>query len=200
MIDELALRVGADPLEFRLANVEDERLADVLNAAAQRARWADVRRAVSPGHGLGIAGAVEKGGRVATCAEVRVNRAGRVTVERITTAFDCGAIVDPDNLTNQIEGATVMALGPALFEAVEFDRGRITTMPFAGYRVPRYADTPDIDVVLVDRPDLPSAGGGEVPLIAVAPAIANAIHAATGIRLRSMPLIPNGTVGLAAIG
>jgi nicotinate dehydrogenase subunit B len=198
MIDELARRVGADPLEFRLVNVDDERLAEVLNVAAERARWPDIRGAVSPGHGLGIAGSVEKGARVATCAEVGVDREGRLTILRITTAFDCGKVIDADNLTNQIEGATVMALGPALFEAVEFDRGLITTMPLASYRVPRYSDTPDISVVLVDRPDLPAAGGGEVPLIAVAPAIANAIHAATGIRLRSMPLIPDGTVRLAA--
>jgi isoquinoline 1-oxidoreductase len=192
MIDELARLVGADPLEFRLSSVTDERLGEVLRVAARRAGWPTPGS--RPGHGLGIAGSVEKDARVATCAEVSVNRSGWVTVRRITTAFDCGAIVDADNLTNQIEGATVMALGPALFEAVEFDRGHITTASLGTYRVPRYSDVPEIEVALVDRPDFPSAGGGEVPLIAVAPAIANAIHAATGTRLRSMPLIPGGKV------
>jgi nicotinate dehydrogenase subunit B len=193
MIDELAFKVGADPLEFRLANVDDERLAHALTSAAERAGWRGNGRGTD-GHGFGIAGSAEKDARVATCAEVNVDRGGRVTILRITTAFDCGAIIDADNLTNQIEGATVMALGPALFEGVELDRGRITTSSLATYRVPRIGDVPAIEVVLVDRPDIPSAGGGEVPLIAGAPAIANAIHAATGTRLRSMPLIPRGRV------
>lgn len=84
-----------------------------------------------------------------------------------------------------------MALGPALFEAVHFENGRITNDSLSSYRVPRFRDTPVIDVVLIDRPELPSVGGGEVPLIAVAPAIANAIFAASGRRLRAMPLLPD---------
>jgi CO/xanthine dehydrogenase Mo-binding subunit len=143
-------------------------------------------------HGQGIAGSVEKDAGVATCAEVSVDCRGTVQILRITTAFDCGAIVDADNLTNQIEGAPVMALGPALFEAVELDRGRVTTSSLATYRVPRFRDVPEIEVALVNRRDIPSAGGGQVPLIALAPAIANAIYAASGTRLRSMPLIPDG--------
>jgi isoquinoline 1-oxidoreductase len=192
MIDELAALVSADPLEFRLRNVDDERLSDALKIAAERGGWRSAGRSDGDGRGLGIAGSVEKDARVATCAEVSIDREGRVTILRITTAFDCGAVVDADNLTNQIEGATVMALGPALFESVNFERGRIMTPSLASYRVPRFGDVPDIDVVLIDRRDTPSAGGGEVPLIAVAPAIANAIYAASGTRLRSMPLIPDG--------
>jgi CO/xanthine dehydrogenase Mo-binding subunit/aerobic-type carbon monoxide dehydrogenase small subunit (CoxS/CutS family) len=192
MIDELATLVSADPLEFRLRNIDDERLADALRIAAKRASWQAAGRGHRDGRGLGIAGSVEKDARVATCAEVSVDREGRVRVLRVTTAFDCGAVVDADNLTNQIEGATMMALGPALFEAVTVERGRITTPSLATYRVPRFGDLPDIDVVLIDRREIPSAGGGEVPMIAVAPAIANAIYAACGTRLRSMPLIPDG--------
>jgi CO/xanthine dehydrogenase Mo-binding subunit/aerobic-type carbon monoxide dehydrogenase small subunit (CoxS/CutS family) len=194
MIDELANRVGADSLEFRLRNVDDERLAEVLQVAARRAGWRGAAAEKHHGHGQGIAGAVEKDARVASCAEVSVDRRGRVQIERITTAFECGAIIDADNLANQIEGATVMALGPALFEAVELDRGRVATSSLATYRVPRFSDAPAIEVVLVDRRDLPSAGGGEVPLIALAPAVANAIHSASGVRLRSMPLIPGGSL------
>jgi isoquinoline 1-oxidoreductase len=193
MIDELATIVGADPLEFRLRNIDDERLAEVLKVAAQRAGWQGGARS-KDGRGLGIAGSVEKDARVASCAEISVDRRGAVLILRIITAFDCGAIIDADNLTNQIEGATVMALGPALFETVAFDSGRVTTSSLATYRVPRFSDAPEIEVVLVDRPNVPSAGGGEVPLIAVAPAIANAIYAASGARLRSMPLIPQGSV------
>ena len=119
---------------------------------------------------------------------------GHVSVTRIVTAYECGAVVNPDTVISQIEGGTIMALGGALFETVVFDQGRIARPSLAGYRVPRFADVPELDVILVDRPDLPSAGAGEAPLIAVAPAVANAIFAATGRRLRSLPLIPGGAV------
>ncbi len=113
---------------------------------------------------------------------------GSIAVTRIVTAFDCGAVVDPDNLVNQIEGATVMGLGGALFEGLHFDRGVIQNATLGDYRVPRLRDVPPIEVVLVDRRDIAPAGAGETPIIAVAPAIANAIQAATGGRLRSLPL------------
>jgi isoquinoline 1-oxidoreductase len=192
-IDELAHMLGIDPLAFRLANVDDDRLAAALRAASERAGWG--RSGQEASVGMGIAGSVEKDARVATCAEVRVRPDGRLQVVRIVTAFDCGEIVNPDNLTNQVEGAAIMALGPALFEAIHFENGTITNGSLSSYRVPRFGDVPAVEVVLIDRPDLPSAGGGEVPLIAVAPAIANAIFAASGRRLRSMPLLPEGTLG-----
>jgi nicotinate dehydrogenase subunit B len=100
--------------------------------------------------------------------------------------------VNPDHLRNQVEGAMMMGLGGALFEAVRFEDGLITTDRFSRYRVPRFSDLPELDVVLVDRPDLPSAGAGETPLVCVAPAIGNAIFDATGTRLRSLPLAPSG--------
>lgn len=189
-VDELAHALGVDPLEFRLANVDDERLAAALRAASERAGWG--RGPQHAGSGLGIAGAVEKDARVATCAEVHVRPDGGVDVVRLVTAFDCGAIINPDNLANQVEGAVIMALGPALFEAIHFDGHRITNASLSTYRVPRFSDVPAIEVVLIDQPDLPSAGGGEVPLLAVAPAIANATFAASDRRLRAMPLLPSG--------
>ena len=191
-MDELAARVGVDPLEFRLRNLRDERLAAVLTAAAERAGWG---RRTEPGLGRGIACAREKWARIATVAEVSVAGDGRLRVLRITSAYDCGRVVNPEGLVNQIEGATVMGLGGALFEAVHFEDGRILNPRLSQYRVPRFSDVPPIEVVLIDRPDLPSAGGGEVPIVAVAPAIANAIVAASGIRVRSMPLAPDGVVG-----
>jgi isoquinoline 1-oxidoreductase len=136
---------------------------------------------------------MEKGGRVATCAQVRLT--GRaLRVERIVTAYECGAIVNPDNVARQIEGATVMGLGGALFEAIHFDSGRILNASLGAYRVPRFTDVPEIETILLDRPDFPSAGAGETPIVALAPAIANAIVAAGGPRLRSLPLAPNGDV------
>jgi isoquinoline 1-oxidoreductase len=182
-IDELALAGGADPLQFRLANLRDDRVAAVLGAAAEAGGWN--LNAPRTGAGRGIACGVDKGSRIATYVEV----AG-TALTRIVTAFECGAIVDPDNLRNQVEGATVMGLGGALFEAVHFENGRPTNGSMTAYRVPRFSDVPPIEVILIDRRDLPSAGAGETPIIAIAPAIANAIYAATGRRIRSMPLLP----------
>jgi nicotinate dehydrogenase subunit B len=187
-MDELADAVGADPLEFRLRNLRDDRLAAVLRAAADGCGW---RRTNSrAGWGMGIACSAEKGGRIATCVELDATDQNAIRLARIVTAFECGAIVDPDNLRNQVEGATVMGLGGALFEALHFADGRPANGSLSAYRVPRFSDIPRIEVVLIDRPDQPSAGAGETPIIAIAPAIANAIFAATGRRIRSMPLSP----------
>jgi nicotinate dehydrogenase subunit B len=195
-LDELAARFGADPVEYRLRHLADDRLAAVLRAVAERAGWTPRPRPSGPngGRGQGIAVGLEKGGRVATYAEVIVPADRRLEVVRIVTGYECGTIVHPTNLRAQVEGATVMALGGALFEAVHFENGRILNPRLSEYRVPRFHDVPPIEVVLLDRPDLPSQGGGETPLIAVAPAIANAIFDATGRRLRSLPLVPDGTV------
>ncbi len=189
-MDELAHVVGMDPLEFRLASLEDERLRAVFEAAAAAFGWGEK---LAEGHGCGIGGGTEKGSYVATCAEVSVDKQSRrVKVERAVTAFECGAVLNPDHLKNQIEGAMIMGLGGALFEAIEFEDGRILNASFSGYRVPRFSDAPEIEVVLLDRKDLPSEGAGETPIIGIAPAIGNAIFAATGIRLRSLPLAPKG--------
>ena len=186
-IDELAHRLGMDPVEFRLRNLDDARLASVLTGASERFGWR-----VGAGHGQGIALGFEKGGRVATAVQV-AEFDGRLKVVRIVTAYECGAVVNPRTVLNQIEGATIMALGGALFEAIEFSAGVITNGSFSSYRVPRISDVPPIDVVLLDRPDLASAGAGETPMICVAPAIANAVFDLTGRRLRSLPLSLEGS-------
>jgi len=188
-MDELAHELKLDPLEFRLRNLKDERLRAVFQAAAEKFGWG--KRAGSPGRGFGIAGGFEKGGYVATCAEVALTR-GEVRVVRVVEAFDCGAVVNPQGLKNQISGAVVQGLGGALFEAIHFENGRILNPHLADYRVPRFSDTPDIEVVLVDSKDQPSMGAGETPLTGIAPAVANAIFNAAGIRLRSLPLVANG--------
>jgi isoquinoline 1-oxidoreductase len=181
-MDELAALAGVEPLEFRLRNLKDDRLRAVLQAAADKFGW---------GKGnFGIAGGFEKGSYVATCAEVRVEPGKPARVVRVVQAYECGAVVNPDQLRNQNEGAVIMGLGGALFEAISFDNGKILNPHFARYRVPRFRDVPKIEIVLVDRKDLPPAGAGETPIMTLAPAIANAIYAATGERLRSMPLYP----------
>jgi nicotinate dehydrogenase subunit B len=190
-IDELAHSVKMDPLEFRLKNLKDERMKAVLTAAAKAFGWDKTRRA--PNSGYGIAAGFEKGGYVATCAEVSVDReSGKVKLVRVVEAFECGAIVNPDQLKNQIEGSIVMGIGGAMFEAIDFDNGKIVNGRFSRYRVPRFSDVPLIETVLVDRKDLPSAGAGETPIVGLAPAVGNAIFGAVGIRLRSLPMAPNG--------
>ena len=191
-MDEMAAATGADPVEFRLRHLSDERLAAVLEAAAAEIGWHDDQ----PDRvAVGIALGMEKGGRVATAARVQVAADGNLRVLQLVTAADCGAVVHPDGLVNQIEGAVCMGLGAALFEQIDFAAGRILNGSMTQYRVPRLGDVPaDIQVVLIDRPDQPSVGGGEAPIIAVAPAIANAVFRACGVRLRSMPLVPGGRV------
>jgi CO/xanthine dehydrogenase Mo-binding subunit/aerobic-type carbon monoxide dehydrogenase small subunit (CoxS/CutS family) len=205
-MDELAAAVGADPVDFRLRHLDDERLAAVLRAAASRIGWpgqaGDGTAPDRPGGeraGTGIALGMEKDGRVATAARVRVGADGAVRLLRLVTAVDCGAVINPDGLANQAEGAVVMGLGPALFEQIDFAARRICNGSMTDYRVPRLADVPaHLEVLLLDQPGQPSAGGGEAPIIAIAPAIANAIFRACGVRLRAMPLIPRGRVpGLA---
>jgi isoquinoline 1-oxidoreductase len=190
-MDELARAVKLDLLDFRLRNLKDARLRAVLEAAAKSFGWGQAKRA--DGRGVGLACGTEKGSYVATCAEVAADRAnGNVKVLRVVVAFECGAIVNPGQLRNQIEGATVMGLGGALFEAIDFADGKIANPRFSQYRVPRFADAPAIEIVLLDRKDLPSAGAGETPIVGIAPAVGNAICDATGLRLNSLPMAPRG--------
>lgn len=190
-MDDLAHAAQMDPLAFRLKNLTDQRLRAVFEAAAKSFGWP--RKKSQAGQGFGIAGGSEKGGYVATCAEVAVDLSSRtVQVVKISTAFECGAIVNPDGLRNQVIGANIQGLGGALFESIEFENGRITNARFSRYRVPRFRDVPQIEAVLLDRKDLPSAGAGETPIMGIAPAIGNAILDATGVRLKSLPLVPNG--------
>jgi nicotinate dehydrogenase subunit B len=190
-MDDLAHALQIDPLEFRLKNLKHERLRGVLVAAAKLFGWGKAKPALR--HGFGLALGTEKNSYVACCAEVSVDEgSGRVKVLRVATAFDCGAVLNPDHLKNQIEGAAMMGLGGALFEAIQFANGKISNPNFSDYRLPRFGDTPLFETVLVERKDLPSAGAGETPIIAIAPAVGNAIFHATGVRLRSLPMAPNG--------
>jgi len=189
-MDALAHAAKIDPLEFRLKNLEDARLRAVLEAAAKKFAWPRKNKA---GQGFGIAAGNEKGSYVATCAEIAVDKnSGAVRVVRLVTAFECGAIVNPDGLRNQVIGANIQGLGGALFEAIEFENGRITNPRFSRYRVPRFRDVPEIEAILLNRKDIAPAGAGETPIMAVAPAIGNAIFNATGTRLNALPLVPSG--------
>ncbi len=187
-MDEIAHSLKMDPLEFRLKNLKEERLRAVFEEGAKKFAWTDTKAA---NHGFGVGGGYEKLGYVATFVEVSVNQsAGEIKLVRILTAFDCGAVVNPDGLRNQLIGANIMGIGGALFESIEFENGRILNGLFSKYRVPRFRDVPAIEALLIDRKDQPPVGAGEAPIIGLAPAICNAIFDATGIRVRSMPIEP----------
>jgi nicotinate dehydrogenase subunit B len=188
-ITDLARLVKMDQLEFRLKNSDDVRLTTVLETAAKAFGWKNSDRTARQGYG--IACGFEKGGYVATCAEVLINADKEVKVVRITQAFECGAIVNPLHLENQVMGSIVQGLGGALFEAIDFARGKILNSGMSAYRVPRFSDMPKIEIVLIDRKDLPSAGAGEAAIIGVAPAIRNAVLDAGGPALTTLPLLPN---------
>ena len=186
-MDELAAASGSDPLDFRLAHLQNARLRAVLETAAQRFGWKDCVKKKMPNTGVGLACGTEKGSFVAACAEIALE-SGRILVRRVCEVFECGAILNPTNLYSQVQGAIIMGLGPALREEMQFENGEILNPGFRKYLVPRFADVPEFDIHLLNRPDLASAGAGETPIIAIAPAIANALFHATGIRVREMPI------------
>ena len=175
-----------------MKNLKNERLRAVFQAAAEKFGWG--KRKAAPGRGFGMGGGYEKLGNIATFAEVRGESAiGRCEgCPRLSPPLNAGPSSIRTTLRNQVEGSNVQGLGGALFEAIEFENGKILNGRLSQYRVPRFSDLPVIETVLLDRKDLPSAGAGECPLIGLAPAIANAIFHATGVRLRSLPLVPKG--------
>jgi CO/xanthine dehydrogenase Mo-binding subunit len=188
-MDELATAAKADPLEYRLAHLKNERLRAVLQAAAERFGWQGARKRRRPGSGVGLACGTEKGSYTAACVEVGVDRArGAIKMLRIVEAFECGAIQNPENLRAQIEGCIIMTLGGTLSEEIHFENGRLLNGRFSQYSVPRFKDVPPIETVLLNRRDLPSVGAGETPMIAVPPAVANAVFDACEVRVRSMPI------------
>jgi isoquinoline 1-oxidoreductase subunit beta len=187
-MDELAVAAGADPLEFRLAHLENPRLRAVLQTAAEKFNWKSRVKSKMPNIGIGLACGTEKGSYVAACVEIEIAKQNQIRVRHVCQAYECGAIVNPGNLHKQVHGAIIMGLGPALREEVRFENGEIQTASFRSYQVPRYEDVPELDIHLVNRPDLPSAGAGETPIICIAPAIANAVFQTTGKRIRSMPI------------
>ena len=186
-MDELAAAVGADPLEFRLNHLQDARLRAVLEEAAKRFQWP--RRNKEANRGIGLACSLDKGSYVACCAEVEIDPTrNEIRVVHVCQAFDCGPVLNPDNLRSQVEGAVIMGLGPSLREEMQFADGEIKNASFVRYRVPHFKDVPTIDVHAMNRKDVEPAGAGETPIIAIAPAIGNAVFNATGVRLRGMPM------------
>lgn len=201
-VDELAVAGGADPVELRRKHLRDPRALAVIDAAAKRSAW--TRRTSAParanatstrvltGRGFAYVQYDRTEAYVAAVADVEVvPDTGIVRVRRVTVAHDCGLIVNPDGLRNQIEGNVIQAISRTLKEAVKFDTTRVTGVDWAGYPILRFREIPDaIDILALDRPDQPSVGAGEAAMSPIAPAIANAIFDATGVRMREVPFTP----------
>jgi isoquinoline 1-oxidoreductase len=170
-------------VEFRLENVSNPRLRAVIERAAERFGWGKGRAAA------GMACNIEKGGHLALFLDLEAAK-GRVRLLRMVAAFDCGAVLNPDNLRAQVTGAMAMGIGGALFEELRYDRTKVLNASFADYRVPRFSDVPPIEVILVDRRGETPAGAGESPIAVVAPAIASALFRLVKRRLRALPLEP----------
>jgi nicotinate dehydrogenase subunit B len=183
-MDEWAADLTVDPVAFRLRHVTDARLREVIERTAERFGWG---RATS-GSGVGMSCNLEKDARLALFVEVDVDGT-RVRVVRMVATGDFGAALNPDTLRNQVTGALIQGMGGALWEQVTFDGTRQATRRLSAYRVPRFSDVPAIDVQIIDRRDVPSAGAGESPITLTAPALAAAVYAATGVRRRELPLM-----------
>jgi isoquinoline 1-oxidoreductase len=189
LMDEAGRAAGADPLAFRLAHLENARLRTVVERAAEKFGWTRRARKGMENRAVGIACGEEKNSVVAACVEVELDPVSGVPhVLEVVQAYECGAVLNPAGLRQQVEGCIVMALGPALHEAIRFGEGRVANPRFASYPVPRFRDVPKIELVLVDLPNEVPKGAGETPIIAVAPAIANAVFALTGKPVRSLPI------------
>jgi CO/xanthine dehydrogenase Mo-binding subunit len=202
-MDDMAAAAGVDPVEFRLRHLtgnNNERVAAVLRAVARQAAWgprgADrtrsattTRSAIAKGRGVAISGLA--GTVVAQIADVEVNRStGKVTVKKVTVAHDCGIIVNPDGVRNQIEGNIIQGCSRALMEEVNFDSAGVKNLNWNTYPIIKFSDVPDVDIVLINRPELPPMGAGEASTTATAAAIGNAIFDAVGVRLRQVPFTP----------
>lgn len=186
-MEEWAARLSEDPVAFRLRHIADPRLREAVTRGAEAFGWG--KTATMPGVSQGMACNLEKDARFALFIEVQT-RGTEVKLLRALMAFDAGAALHPDNLRNQIQGGVAQGIGGALFEKLEYEETRIRNARLSRYRVPRFEDVPDVEVLLIDRREVLAAGAGEAPITVVAPAIAAAIHKSTGHWLRELPLLP----------
>jgi nicotinate dehydrogenase subunit B len=211
-MDDMAAAAGIDPVEFRLRHLtgnNNERVAAVLRAVAKQVAWvppsggADLARSaatrtrsataarsvIAKGRGVAISGLA--GTVVAQVADIEVNRStGKVTVKKVTVAHDCGIIVNPDGVRNQIEGNIIQGCSRALMEEVDFDSAGVKNLNWSTYPIMKFSEVPEVDIVVINHPELPPMGAGEASTTAVAAAIGNAIFDAIGVRLRQVPFTP----------
>jgi len=196
-MDECAAAAGADAVEYRLRHLRDARGAETLRAAVAKAGWqsraiGSARGSADVLRGRGVAYArYEARTYVACVAEVEVNRAsGAIKVTRCVVGHDCGQVINPGGLVNQIEGQVMQMVSRTLFEEIAFDRSNVTSLDWSTYRVLKFPDAPKVETALLDRPDQVPWGAGEMASVVIPPAVGNAVFDAAGIRLRSAPFTP----------
>ena len=199
-VDELAAAAGIDPAEFRLKHLKDPRAEAVIRAAMKLANW---KTRVGPNPEAGSGNIVRGRGvsytrysntitYVAAVAEVEVNRdTGAVKVTRMCIGHDCGQMINPDGVANQVEGGALQTVSRTLLEEVQWERDRVTSVDWASYPIMRFPDMPKVDIELIDRPGEVAWGVGEPTAVVIPAAIANAVFDATGARLRSVPFTPD---------
>ena len=189
-MDELAAAAKIDPLEFRLRHLVDPRAIEVVKQVAEHAGWGTPLPA-GQGRGIAFAQYENEEAYVATVAQVRVDpTSGEVRVKRMVVAHDCGLIINPDGLRNQIEGNVIQSTSRALKEMVTWDDSHITSLDWESYPILKFSEVPDVEIVLINHPDQPAVGAGEPTTVTTAAAIANAIFAASGVRVRQIPFTP----------
>lgn len=188
-----------DAVAYRLRGLSDPRAVEVVKRAADMLQWEQrpspnpkaSRNGLLVGRGVSYIRYRGNENYVATAMEVAVNPAtGKIAVQRVACAHDCGLVVNPDALKNQIEGSIIQTLSKMLYEEVKLDHARVTSVDWASYPVLRFADAPAIEVALLDRPSMPLYGAGEASMPPVGGALANAVFDAAGIRLRTVPFTP----------
>jgi nicotinate dehydrogenase subunit B len=196
--DELAAAVRIDPIEFRLRGLKNPRGIELIKRVATMMKWqtrpspgANANAAVARGRGMSYVHYKHSETFVAMGMEVAVERAsGRIKVERVFCAHDCGQIINPDGVRAQIEGGILQTISRVLLEEVKFDRSRVTSLDWSSYPILRFSDVPELEIDLVDRPNEPPLGAGEATCAAVGAALANAVYDAAGVRLRTVPFTP----------
>ena len=208
-MDELASAAGVDPVEFRMRYLKDSRASDVIQAAAKLAGW---QKRAGPNPDAGSGNIVKGRGisylrynnaitYVAAVAEVEVNKAtGEIKVRRICLSHDCGEMVNPDGVANQVEGGVQQTVSRTLMETVKWDRSKVLSVDWVSYPIARFPDMPKVELALIDRPGTPAWGAGEPTACAIPGAIANAVFDATGVRVRSIPLTPDKVKAALAAG
>jgi len=184
-LDELATERGEDPAGFRLRHLSDERAKDVIRTAARHARWKPAKQS---GYGYGISFARYKntGAYCAVVAEIEGDE--EIKVKKLTLAVDVGEAINPDGVINQIEGGAIQATSWTLKERVRFDRERITSTTWSEYPILRFTEVPEVEVLLITRPNLSPLGAGEAALGPVTAAIGNAVYDGLGLRIRNLPI------------
>ena len=196
-IDELAAELRVDPVQFRLRYLAGQpRISEALRAAADAAGWSERPSPLRASgerilRGRGIA-VDQRGGSIpAAVAEVEVDTTtGQVTVSRVTMAYDCGLIINPDGVRNQIEGNIIQGVSRTLLEEIHFDADGVKSVDWMSDPVLRFRAIPEVDMVLINRPEMPALGAAETPVVVVPAAVANAVFDATGVRFRAIPLTP----------